>query len=132
MSTRGDEAPPGFRAVLPNDGVALYGKAARFRLRLLTSGGFSPNGVQALLPTDFSRFFRLRARGADGRTVLLTRAGVNYHLPGGVIRVLGLANLGHKQSHCDECYQEDHNNEIDIILDGPGPCGRSSTRSMIR
>jgi hypothetical protein len=118
MSTRGDGAPPAFRGVLPNDGVALYGKAAKFRLRLLTSGGFSPDGVQALLPTDFSRFFRLHADGVDGRTVLLTRTDVNYHLPGGIVRILGLADLGRKQSVYGECYQEDHNNEIDIILDG--------------
>lgn len=118
LSARGEGAPPGFRSVMPNDGVALYGKAAKFRLRLFTSGGFSPDGVRSLFPTDFSRYFRLRARGAHDRTVLLTRTGVNYRLPGGVVRILGLADLGRKQAHYDDCYQEDHDNQIDIVLGG--------------
>lgn len=50
--------------------------------------------------------------------MLLTRTGVNYRLPGGVVRILGLADLGRKESHYDDCYQEDHDNQIDIILDG--------------
>jgi hypothetical protein len=99
MSTLGRGAPAPLATALPNDGVALYGQAAKFRLRLYTSGGFSPDGVRAVFPTEFSRYFRLRARGRHGRTVMLTRTGVDYHLGGGIVRILGLANLGHKQWH---------------------------------
>ncbi len=118
MSARGDTAPPPFNAALPNDGVSLYGSAARFRIRVFTSGGFSPDGVRAVFPTEFSRYFRLRARGDYGRTVLLTKTGVNYHLGGGVVRILGLADLGRKQSHYDDCYVEDKDNQINIVLGG--------------
>lgn len=118
MSTRGESAPPPFQSALPNDGVALYGRAAKFRLRVYTSGGFSPDGVRAVYPTDFARYFRLVARGAHGRTVLLSRTGVAYHLPGGTVRILGLADLGRKQAKYNACYVEDKDNQIDIVLGG--------------
>ena len=118
MSAGGEGAPQPFTAALPNDGVTLYGSAAKYRLRVLTSGGFSPDGVRAVFPTEFSRYFRLRATGNGGRTVLLTRTNVSYHVPGGTIRILGLADLGHKQSSYDDCYVEDKDNQIDIVLDG--------------
>lgn len=127
MSTRGEGAPPTFAGTLPNDGVALYGKAAKFRLRVLTSGGFSPDGVRAVYPTEFSRYFRLRARGSHGRTILLTRTRVNYHLGGGTVRILGLADLGRKQSYDDDCYQEDKDNQIDIMLGGDARAARRIT-----
>jgi hypothetical protein len=118
MSARGDTAPPPFNGALPNDGVSLYGSAAKFRLRVFTSGGFSPDGVRAVFPTEFSRYFRLKAKGDNGRTVLLTKTGVDYHLGGGGVRILGLADLGHKQSNYDDCYVEDKDNQIDIVLGG--------------
>ncbi len=118
MSARGEGAPKPFTGALPNDGVTLYGSAAKFRLRVFTSGGFSPDGVRAVFPTEFSRYFRLRVRGSNGRTLLLTKPNVNYRVPGGVIRILGLADLGHKQASYDDCYVEDKDNQIDIVLDG--------------
>jgi hypothetical protein len=127
MSTRGEGAPAPFSAALPNDGVALYGQAAKFRLRVLTSGGFSPDGVRAVYPTEFSRYFRLQARGPHGRTVLLTRTNLDYRLPGGTVRILGLADLGRKQSHYDDCYREDKDNQIDIVLAGDARAVRRIT-----
>lgn len=118
MSTTGEGAPKPFSAALPNDGVALYGKRARWRLRVDTTGGFSPDGVRAVFPTDFARHFRLRAADSDGKRVLLTRTGVDYRLPGGHVRILGLADLGPKAARYDDCYREDKDNFIDIVLDG--------------
>ncbi|MGH3393565.1 MAG: hypothetical protein ACRDPO_02645, partial [Streptosporangiaceae bacterium] len=50
MSAVGNTGPPIFRQNLPNSGVSLYGRQARFRLRMYTSGGMTPNGVTPLLP----------------------------------------------------------------------------------
>ena len=118
MSTAGESAPAPFSSALPNDGVSLYGSAAQYRLRLFTSGGFSPDGVTSLLPTDFSRFFRIEAVDAKGGVHWLTQTGVPYHLPNGTITVVGLADLGPAQSSYDDSYVEDHDNQIDIVLSG--------------
>jgi hypothetical protein len=37
---------------------ALYGDEAQFRLRVYIRGGMTADGVRAVFPTDFSRFFR--------------------------------------------------------------------------
>ena len=113
---------------LPNDEFALYDEAD-FRLRTLTSGGFSPDGVTGLRPDMFEDFFRLRAEGPDGRTVVMDRVGVDYHLAGGTLRVVGLSDLGQAEDHdegiyYDDCYQEDRDNYIDIILVGDEAAAR--------
>jgi len=118
MSTRGEGGPKAFSTPFPNDGVALYGDAAKFRLRIYTTGGFSPDGVIGIKPTEFERYFRLRVRGADGRTRLITREGQWYRVGGGRLKVVGLADLGQKQASYDDCYAEDRDNQIDIVLDG--------------
>ncbi len=127
LSTRGEGGPRFLGSNLPNDGKALYGGAAQYRLRLLTSGGFSPDGVRGVLPTEFARYFRLQAKTSDGKTVLITQPNEDYPIDGGVIRVLGLADLGLVASvdrqgkpdiAYDDCYVEDHDNYIDIILRG--------------
>lgn len=41
---------------LPNDEFALYDEGD-FRLRVLTTGGFSPDGVTGLRPTMYEQFF---------------------------------------------------------------------------
>src|SRR5262249_26393517 len=97
---------------LPNDEITLYGSAAQYRLRLLTSGGFSPDGVTGLRPTDFARYFRLRGLGSDGQLTLLTQAGVDFRLKGGTVRILGLSDLGKQAGAAtgvayDDCYAED-------------------------
>jgi hypothetical protein len=114
LSTKGEGAPKPFSGALPNDGRTLYGARARYRLRVFTSGGFSPDGVEAVKPTEFARYFRLGLRG--GREV--TAAGKTYRVAGGRLRVLGLADLGRKQDSYDACYREDKDNQIDIVLDG--------------
>jgi hypothetical protein len=118
MSDAGEDAPRIFRANLPNDGISLYGDQAKFRLRIYTTGGFSPDGVLGVKPTEFERYFRLRVRGRDGRTILVTKANRDYKVAGGRLRVVGLADLGRKQDVYDDCYSEDRDNQIDIVLDG--------------
>jgi hypothetical protein len=121
MDTRGESAPILFRGVLPNDGVTLYGDDAQYRLRVMTTGGFSRDGVVAMLPTDFETFFRIRVETASGRELWITQQGQEYTIDGGVIEVVGLAELG-RAADADpwvqETYSEDHDNQIDIILRG--------------
>ena len=116
MSVEGEGAPAQFPAPV-NDGVALYGADAQFRLRVLTTGGFSPNGVTGVTPDQFSNFFRLQVNDG-GTTTTLTQTGVDYVIPEGTIRIVGLADLGLLQSSYDLTYTEDYDNYIDIILKG--------------
>lgn len=113
---------------MPNDEFALYG-GGDFRLRVLTSGGFSPDGVSGLRPDMFEDFFRLQAEGPDGKTVIMDRTGVDYRLAGGTLRIVGLSDLGKaadpdKGIYYDGCYQEDGDNYIDIILVGDAAAAR--------
>lgn len=117
MSAEGDQAPSFLNTNGPNDGIALYGSEAQYRLRVLTSGGFSPDGVRGMYPTEFSRYFRLRATTSGG-VVELTETGVDYNLDGDIVRIVGLAELGPKADIYDDCYAEDQDNQIDIILSG--------------
>ena len=114
----GNTGPLIFRQNLPNDGISLYGSQAKFRLRMYTSGGMTPNGVTPLLPTDYDQYFRVIAVTSSGRKVALTQAGKTYYIDGKPLRVVGLANLGRKQASYDACYTEVRNNYIDIVLDG--------------
>lgn len=122
FSSAGDFSPETLSNSLPNDGAAYYGDDAMYRLRLFTSGGFSPDGVSGFTPTDFSRLFKLEATHTDGSTVTLTRDGVDYDLGVGTVRVVGIAELGAAvgdEASIDPIqYQEDHDNYLDIILAG--------------
>ncbi len=106
---------------LPNDGVRLYGRDAQFRLRLLTTGGFSPDGVRSLYPDEFENFFRLKVLVDDepGEVIWIEKSGrlvrIGRH---GTIEVVGLADLGQRRERYDDTYLEDHDNQIDIILKG--------------
>ena len=131
MSTKGEGAPPPFDGVMPNDGVALYGEDAQYRLRIYTTGGFSPDGVRAVFPTEFSRYFRLRAKTRSGRKIRLTETGVDYEIDGKTVRVVGLADLGRKQEVYDDCYAEDGDNYIDIVLAGDRAAVRRITHVEI-
>ena len=102
----GNTGPPIFRQNLPNDGVSLYGRQAKFRLRVYTSGGMTPDGVTPLLPTEYDQYFRVDAVTSSGKTVGLTKAGKTYYIDGQPLRVVGLANLGRKQASYDDCYTE--------------------------
>jgi hypothetical protein len=127
MSTVGDTGPKIFQQNLPNNGAALYGKRAKFRLRVYTTGGMTPNGVSALRPTEYGKYFRVDAVTSSGKKVTLTEAGKTYFIDGHPLRVVGLADLGRKQAHYDDCYQEDGDNYIDIILDGSESAARRIT-----
>jgi hypothetical protein len=122
LTAEGEGGPRFLGSNQPNDGRALYGDAGEYRLRIYTSGGFSPDGVRGVLPTEFERYFRIHA----GET-LITEIGVDYEVAGGVIRVLGLADLGLAQDTYDDCYVEDHDNYIDIILAGDEAAMRQIT-----
>ncbi len=80
---------------IPNDEQALY-DGDDFRLRVLTSGGFSPDGVTGLRPDLFEQFFRLHANGADGETVRLEETGIDYAVSGGTVQIVGLSDLGQR------------------------------------
>jgi hypothetical protein len=118
MSTAGEGAPAVFSGQLPNDGVTLYGADAAYRLRVLTTGGFSPDGVRSVFPTEFSRYFRLQAIDDGGQEIWIEQAGVAYAINGGTLTVLGLADLGQAQATYDDAYIEDHDNQIDIVMSG--------------
>jgi hypothetical protein len=116
---------------LPNDEFALY-EEGDFRIRVLTTGGFSPDGVTGLRPDMYEDFFRVHVNGADGETVLLEEVGVDYAVAGGTLRVIGLSDLGAMQDpdegvFYDDCYTEDRDNYIDIILVGDEQAARNVT-----
>ena len=123
MSAIGDGAPSFLRFATPNDGIALYGGRAQYRLRVYTSGGFSPDGVRAMFPTEFARYFRLRAGNQ-----LLTQTDVPYSVNGGSLQIVGLAELGLALPLYDDTYQEDQDNQIDIILEGDEKAMRAITQ----
>lgn len=118
MSIDGEGGPPPFNGVMPNDGVALYGADAEYRLRVLTTGGFSPDGVRSVFPTEFARYFRLQAIDDEGEVHWIEEAGRAYEINGGTLTVLGLADLGMKMDSYDDAYGEDHDNQIDIVISG--------------
>lgn len=119
FSTAGEGGPAFWTGgYTPNHGAALYGTIAQYRLRVLTTGGFSPDGVRSLYPTEFAGFFQIQVTDLDGRVVFLTRTNKTYKLKAGSIRILGLADLSVAQDSYDDSYVEDHDNQIDIILKG--------------
>ena len=116
---------------MPNDEATLYDEGD-FRLRVLTTGGFSPDGVTGLRPEMFEDFFRLWAAGPDGEPMLLDRTDTDYEVEGGTLRIVGLSDLGKVEDpangvHYDDCYAEDGDNYIDIILVGDEAAARNIT-----
>jgi len=111
----------------PNSEFDLYG-GGDFRLRMLTTGGFSPDGVRGVLPTDYEKFFRIHVLGENGDTVLIEQDSVDYQVLGGTLRVIGLSDLGAPEGGdvaYDDCYTEDRDNYIDIILVGDDEAARN-------
>lgn len=111
----------------PNSEFDLYG-GGDFRLRMLTTGGFSPDGVRGVLPTDYEKFFRIHVLGENGDTVLIEQDSVDYQVLGGTLRVIGLSDLGAAEGgniEYGDCYQEDRDNYIDIILEGDDAAARN-------
>lgn len=120
FSPAGDFPPPALNGSFPNDAYSLYGDDAQYRLRLFTSGGFSPDGVSGFMSTDFETFFRLHARDANGNPVVLDKAGKVYDLGAGKIEIVGLAEVGPPSEGAPQraYYTEDHDNYFDVILKG--------------
>jgi len=121
--------------VLPNDELSLYDEGD-FRIRVLTTGGFSPDGITGLTPTMFEDFFRIHARGPDDEVVLLEKVGQEYVVADGTLRIVGLSDLGQKENpdegiFYDDCYAEDRDNYIDIILVGDEAAARNITHVEI-
>jgi len=128
-SSRGDTGPAIFQpGLLPNHGEALYGASAQYRLRVLTTGGMTADGVRGMHPDEFERFFRVLARDDDGREITIDEQGVDYRINGGRLRIEGLADLGLKQEEYDDCYKEDRDNQIDIVISGDRDAVRAITR----
>ncbi len=128
-TSEGDSGPALFSSgLLPNHGEALYGNRAEYRLRVFTTGGMTPDGVRGMWPTEYERFFRITAVDDAGEQVLVSETGMDYQINGGTLRVEGLADLGLPQSTYDDCYQEDKDNQIDIILSGDDEALRAITR----
>jgi hypothetical protein len=78
----------------------------------------------------FEDFFRVHVRGVDGKTVVMDKTNVDYQVAGGTLRVIGLSDLGKAANaddgiHYDDCYQEDRDNQIDIILAGDATAARN-------
>ena len=121
--------------VLPNDELSLYDEGD-FRIRVLTTGGFSPDGITGLTPTMFEDFFRIHANGSNGELVLLEKVGQEHLVAGGTLRIVGLSDLGQKENpdegiFYDDCYAEDRDNYIDIILVGDEAAARNITHVEI-
>jgi hypothetical protein len=117
--------------LLPNDEFALFG-GGDFRIRVLTTGGFSPDGVTSVHPAMYEDFFRLHAMGKDGSTVFLDEVEIDYDVAGGTLRVVGLSDLGQREDPSngvtyDGCYAEDRDNDVDIILVGDEAAARNVT-----
>ncbi len=121
MSILGEGVGSGnaFSGGYPNNGVAYYGASnAQYRLRIYTTGGFSSDGVAAMQPGDFQKFFRLQVTAPNGAISWLTTTGYTYSYSQGNIEIIGLADLGVAGESQNELYTSDSDNYIDIILKG--------------
>jgi len=63
---------------------------------------------------------------------MLEDVGVDYAVSGGTLRVVGLSDLGRRADadagiYYDDCYREDRDNYIDIILVGDEAAARKIT-----
>lgn len=123
LSLAGDYPAPAFPNSVANHGVEYYGTSDKlYRLRLFTSGGFSPDGVSGFLPQEFARFFQLTAQGRSGDTITIREAGSSVKVKGGTLKVMGIADLGNGlSSDPDYTYAEDHDNQFDIIIKASSP-----------
>ncbi len=126
----GQSAPVLFSANVPNGGTALYGANAQYRLRIYTTAGISPDGVAAILPTDFSKYFQVQVV-ENGITTLLTQTNVPYSFSAGTITVVGLADLGIYNAPYNDAYVADRDNYLDIILMGDEAAMRLITAVII-
>lgn len=107
-----------------NNGRAIYGDEATYRLRLLTGNNNSPYGIKNIRPNEFGKCFQLAVMNGTGTSkteIILTLTGKTYMIDNKYpLKVLGLAELGPPSTKApyDDCYNEDSDNQIDIILNG--------------
>jgi hypothetical protein len=85
-----------------------------------------------VLPTDFEKFFRIHATGPGGTDVLIDRVGIPFEVVGGTLTVIGVSDLGKPAStdgqvFYDDCYAEDRDNYLDVIISGGDAAARSIT-----
>jgi hypothetical protein len=127
LSLAGDYPAPAFPNSVANHGVEYYGTSKKlYRLRLFTSGGFSPDGVSGFEPDDFSRFFQLTARGGKNNVITIGEADTRVKVKGGTLKVKGIADLGNGlPTDPAYTYAEDHDNQFDIII-------KANSRKAIR
>ena len=122
MSTKGEGGPAILSGgLLPNDGVEIFGADAQYRVRIATIGGaFSPNGLNAMYPNEYRKFFQLVARSESGKLIPLMQANQEYLIDGEPITVVGIADRTIKATpkQFNECLQDDSENQIDIVLKG--------------
>lgn len=130
MNDIGQNAPVLFAGNLPNGGTALYGADAQYRLRIYTTAGISPDGVAAILPTDFGQFFQVQVT-EGGVTTLLTQTNIPYTFLAGTITIVGLADLGKYDLALNDAYVTDRDNYLDIILKGDEAAMRLITAVII-
>ncbi len=115
-----------------NHGVESYGNDDDlYRLRLFTSGGFSPDGPSGLLPDDFSNFFQLSARKSQEKDIIISESSTVYEVRGGSIEILGIADLAGDLVGEEYLYVEDHDNQFDIIIKASSKKAAKSIESVI-
>ena len=134
LSLAGDYGPDGFTGSEKNHGVEYYGASDKlYRLRLFTSGGFSPDGVTGLRPDQFSDFFQLTANSPDGDGELtLSESKKWYRVQGGRVKIIGIADLGPGLTSDPEyAYAEDHDNQFDVIVKASSQVAIKSLQSVI-
>lgn len=130
MNDVGQDAPVAFTTHFPNGGTALYASNAQYRLRLYTTAPLSPDGVTAILPTDFGQFFQVQVT-ESGVATLLTQTDIPYSFMAGTITVVGLADLGKYNLPLNDAYIADRDNYLDIILKGDEAAMRLVTAVII-
>lgn len=133
LSLAGDYPTVGLTTSVANHGVEYYGTASNlYRLRLFTTGGFSPDGVSPFTPQQFSKFFQLTAMGSRGETVTILEPNVRYQVLGGYIEVKGIADLGNGLSaDPDYTYTEDVDNQFDIIILASSPVAAKAIQNVV-
>ncbi|MDP6851525.1 MAG: hypothetical protein QGH52_02470 [Prochlorococcaceae cyanobacterium ETNP1_MAG_8] len=132
LSLAGDYAPVSL-SIGANHGVEYYGERENlYRLRMFTSGGFSPDGVSGFEPQQFEKFFQLTAKGCDNQEVTIDRDGQWIRVKGGQLKVMGIADLGDGLNADPEyTYSEDHDNQFDLIVKASSEQAIKSLKEVI-
>jgi len=117
FKNKGDDGP-GSYGINKNSGKSIYRRNVEYRLRILTNWGISPDGLLFIRPDQYEDYFYIQVELQNGDVLNLTTANYVYLLDGHELEILGLAELGTKSRKYDDCYVDDRDNQIDIILKG--------------